>query len=131
VRIVLDTNVLVSGLFWTGIPSKILEYWINDHFELILSDEIYDEYTKTLFRISKGKKDDLVGKWLILFAEHSSFVTINKRVKLSADPDDDKFIECAIAGKAKYIVSGDSHLLDLKSILNIEIITPAVFLENI
>jgi len=74
-RIVLDTNVLVSGIFWTGVPSIILHRWIHDQFELLLSDEIFDEYIRTLFRISKGKKDELVNKWLILFAEYSNFVT--------------------------------------------------------
>ena len=130
-RIVLDTNVVVSGIFWTGILSKILECWINDRFELLLSDDIFNEYTRTLFQISKGKKDELVGKWLIFFAKNSSFVTIKKRFMLSADPDDDKFIECGFAGKAKYIVSGDSHLLDLKSLLDIEVVSPARFLERL
>jgi putative PIN family toxin of toxin-antitoxin system len=130
-RIVLDTNVLVSGIFWTGVPSTILHRWINDQFELLLSDEIFNEYIRTLFRISKGIKDDLVNKWLILFAENSNFITVKKRFKLSLDPDDNKLIDCAISGNADYIVSGDSHLLVLKSILNTEVITPSVFLRKI
>ncbi len=130
-KIVLDTNILVSGIFWTGTPSVILNHWINDRFELLLSDEIFDEYQKTFFRISKGKKDELVTNWLFLLSESSTFTTIKKRFVLSADPDDNKFIECAIAGNAKYIVSGDSHLLDLKSILNTEIITASEFLKKL
>jgi uncharacterized protein len=130
-KIVLDTNILVSGIFWTGVPSILLHHWINDRFELLLSDDIFDEYKRTLFRISKGQKDELVNKWLILFAENSHFVTVKKRFKLSLDPDDDKFIECAISGNAGFIVSGDSHLLDLKSILNTEVITPSAFLKKL
>jgi len=130
-KIVLDTNVLVSGIFWTGSPSAVLSHWINGRFELLLMDEIFDEYIRTLFRISKGKKDDLVNKWLILFAENSTFVTVKKRFNLSPDPDDNKFLECAISGNADFIVSGDSHLLDLKSILNTEVITPSVFLKKL
>lgn len=130
-RIVLDTNVLVSGIFWSGIPSKILHYWINDRFSLLLSDEIFDEYIRTLFKISKGKRDDLVNKWLILFAENSTFITVKKRFNLSRDPDDNKFIDCAISGNADFIVSGDSDLLDLKSILNTEVITPSVFRKKL
>jgi putative PIN family toxin of toxin-antitoxin system len=90
-----------------------------------------NEYIRTLFRISKGIKDDLVNKWLILFAENSNFITVKKRFKLSLDPDDNKLIDCAISGNADYIVSGDSHLLVLKSILNTEVITPSVFLRKI
>ena len=55
-KIVLDTNVMISGIFWTGVPSAILSHWIKDQFELLLSDEIYDEYKRTLFRISKRGK---------------------------------------------------------------------------
>jgi putative PIN family toxin of toxin-antitoxin system len=131
VRIVLDTNVKISGIFWTGNPSAILHLWINDKFELLLSDEVFKEYTLTLFRISKGKKDDLVNRWLILFAEYSNFVTVKKRFKLSPDPDDNKFIECAIAGNADFIVSGDSHLLELQSILNTEVVSPSAFLNKL
>ena len=79
----------------------------------------------------KGGKDNLVNKWLILFAENSNFLTVKKRFKLCVDPDDDKFIDCAISGNADFIVSGDSHLLDLKSILNTEVITPSAFLKKL
>ena len=72
-----------------------------------------------------------MNKWLFLFAENSNFITVKKLFKLSIDPDDNKFIDCAISGNAEYIVSGDSHLLDLKSILNTEVITPSVFLKKI
>ncbi len=72
-----------------------------------------------------------MNKWLILFAENSNFITVKKRFRLSPDPDDDKFIDCAISGNADFIVSGDSHLLVLKSILNTEVITPSVFLKKL
>ena len=124
-RIVLDTNVLVSGVFWKGLPFSILEQWISDSFTLLLSEEIFIEYQNVLFRISRGKKDDLVNKWLLLIAESAQFVRVKKRFKLSRDPDDDKFIECAVSGNAQYIVSGDSDLLDLKSVLNVAIVSPA------
>jgi uncharacterized protein len=131
VKIVLDTNVLVSGIFWTGIPSKILEYWVKNRFEIFLSDDIFNEYSRTLYRISKGKRNDLVGKWIIFFAQHSSFVEIKKHFSLSVDADDNKFLDCAFSGNVKYIVSGDSDLLDLKSFFGIEIISPAEFLDKL
>jgi putative PIN family toxin of toxin-antitoxin system len=129
VRVVLDTNVLVSGVFWKGLPFFILEQWISDSFILLLSEEIFIEYQNVLFRISRGKKDDLVNKWLLLIAESAQFVKVKKRFKLSRDPDDDKFIECAVSGNAQYIVSGDSDLLDLKSVLNVAIVSPSEFLR--
>lgn len=131
VKIVLDTNVLVSGIFWSGIPFKILEYWMQNKFELIVSREILNEYQRTLGKISKGKNDTLVDHWMLLIAEHSNIINTKRRFRLSADPDDDKFIECAVAGSAKYIVSGDSHLLGIGTVLDIPIITPSEFLKKI
>lgn len=128
-RVVLDTNILVSGIFWGGIPSKILEEWVSEKFELLLSEDILKEYERVLFKISKGKKDQLVNQWLLFIAENSLIVNVKKRFKLSVDPDDDKFIECAVAGNAKYIVSGDSHLLDLKNVMNIEILLASEFIN--
>lgn len=130
-RVVLDTNILVSDIFWGGIPYKILEKWISDNFKLIISEEILKEYERVLLRISKGKRDQIVSRWLLLITENSYIINVKKKYHLSADSDDDKFIECAVSGKAQYIVSGDSHLLDLKSIMNITILLAAEFLKMI
>ncbi len=67
-RVVLDTNILVSGIFWGGIPNKILESWVSEKFELLLSEDILNEYERVLFKISKGKKDQLVNHWLLFIA---------------------------------------------------------------
>ena len=128
-RVVLDTNIFVSGIFWGGIPNQILESWVSEKFDLLLSEEILKEYERVLYKISKGKKDQLVNQWLLFIAENSLIVNVKKRFKLSIDPDDDKFIECAVAGSAKYIVSGDSHLLDLKNVMNIEIVLASDFVN--
>ncbi len=129
-KIVLDTNVIVSGIFWTGAPFKILEFWIQDRFELLITKDILKEYESTLLRISKGKTEQLVSHWLILIAENSHVIRIKRRFKLSKDPDDDKFIECAVAGNATYIVSGDAHLLDIGMVMDIPIITPSEFIRR-
>lgn len=128
-RIVLDTNVLISGIFWSGTPSKILDLWVNDKFQLLTTQPILEEYNNTLNRISKGKKDNLVNAWMLFIVENSVVVNIKKKFKLSADPDDDKFIDCAVSGNADFIVSGDAHLLDLKSVLNVKIIKPNIFFD--
>jgi putative PIN family toxin of toxin-antitoxin system len=131
VKIVLDTNVIVSGIFWTGIPFKILDYWIQNRFELLITEDILKEYERTLIKISKGKNDQLVNHWLILIAENSYVIRIKKRFRLSADPDDDKFLECAVTGKASYIISGDAHLLNVGMVMNIPIVTPSEFMRKI
>lgn len=130
-KIVLDTNVIVSGIFWTGVPFKILNYWIQDRFQLLITEDILKEYESTLLRISKEKNEQLVSSWLILIAENSHIIRIKRKYKLSKDPDDDKFIECAVAGNASFIVSGDAHLLDIGMIMDIPIITPSEFIRKI
>ena len=128
-RIVLDTNVLISGIFWNGTPSKILEWWINDKYQVLITQPILEEYINVLNRVSKGKKDSLVNAWMLFIVENGIVVNVRKKFKLSADPDDDKFIDCAVSGSADFIVSGDEHLLDLKSVLNVNILKPNGFLE--
>lgn len=128
-RIVLDTNVLISGIFWSGIPSKILDLWISDKFQLLTTQPILEEYNNTLSKVSKGKKESLVNAWMLFIVENGVVVNVRKKFKLSADPDDDKFIDCAVSGSADFIVSGDDHLLDLKSVLNVKIIKPNNFFE--
>jgi uncharacterized protein len=61
--------------------------------------------------------------------ENGIVVNVRKKFNLSVDPDDDKFIDCAVSGGADFIVSGDAHLLDLKSVLNVKIIKPNIFFE--
>lgn len=128
-RIVLDTNVLISGIFWNGTPSKILDLWVHDKFQLLTTQPILEEYNNTLNRVSKGKKENLVNSWMMFIVENGIVVNIRKKFKLSADPDDDKFIDCAVSGNADFIISGDAHLLDLKSVLNVKIIKPNGFIE--
>jgi len=129
VRIVLDNNVIVSGIFWKGVPSEILECWINKKFQLLTTEPIIEEYEKTLTRISKGKNERLVTSWIMFIIENGIVVNVRKKFQLSSDPDDDKFIDCAVSGNADLIVSGDSHLLDLKSVLDINIVKPKVFIS--
>ena len=66
---------------------------------------------------------------MLFIVENSVVVNVKKKFKLSADPDDDKFIDCAVSGNANFIVSGDAHLLDLKSVLNVKIIRPNIFFD--
>ena len=79
-------------------PFKILDYWIQDRFQLSITENILKEYERTLISVSKGEKEQLVSNWLILIAKNSHVIRIKRRLKLLEDPDDDKFIECAVAG---------------------------------
>jgi len=122
-----DTNVLISALFWRGNPYRILRLGIEGRIKLIISGEIIEEVRDVLrkeekFELTEGE----IEAYCTLLKNHSKQVNPSKKLELIVkDPEDNKFLECAIEGKADYIVSGDSHLLELREYEGINIITPA------
>ena len=129
-RIVIDTNVLISGLFFGGKPYKVLRAVINDEIEAAITDEIEYEYRRIVdealrkFKVTKAKAS--LENCLCKLTRIDSVSDI----KICRDPDDDKFINCAIDSKALYIVSGDKDLLTLKNVKDVDIITAAEFCDR-
>lgn len=129
-RVVADTNVLVSAIFWEGNESKIVELVEEGELELITSVQILDELKKVLsydkFELKDGKVNEHVEYYLFL----AELVSPDEDVDaIRDDPSDNKFLECAMEGKADYIVSGDRHLLDLEEYTGIEIVSARELLE--
>jgi len=132
VRIVIDTNVIVSGVFFGGLPRNVLEFWRRNSFELICSPDILEEYEEVLNRlVQKSKKADnqLVERFMKFVVQDSTVIHPKHDLKVSRDPDDDKFVNCALSGRALYIVSGDSDLLDIEKVDEINIITTREFID--
>jgi uncharacterized protein len=133
VRAVLDTNVIVSrALSPTGTPAAIVERWLQGEYTLLVSDVILDEYRQTLAlpRIQQRARisSDAISKFIDDVVSTASFVQPEQRIAgVSSDPDDDIFLECALAGGADYIVSGDRHLLSLETFHGIPIVSPSLF----
>ncbi len=128
-KIVLDTNVFISGVFWKGNPHKILNLWIDNKLEIIITEKILDEYIRVLEKIDQ--KSGISNKWRSLVLEKSIMVEGQNKIKICRDADDNKFLNAAVTGRVKYIISGDDDLLSLKSIESIKIITPSQFLKEI
>ena len=131
-RIVVDTNVIVSGVLFGGNPRKVLELWRRNSFELICSPAILDEYEDVLHRMvlkTKRVAPQFVENFLTILVKNSTIIHPHHDKKLSRDPNDDMFINCALSGKALYIVSGDRDLLDIKQVDGIDIITVREFIE--
>ena len=126
-KIVLDTNVLVSGIFWGGVPFKILEHWILNDFEIVVTPDILNEYVRVISTVGK-KRSDIMSDWIDLITIKTVIIEKQIEIALSRDKDDDKFLECAISGGVDFIVSGDDDLLILKSIHSIPILKPSEFL---
>lgn len=133
-RITLDTNVLVSGTFWTGSSYMILNLIDKKRLRSISSKEIIEEYYEVINSdeiIDKVEKKKLIMYKLIEKVIKNSEIT-EPKTKLSIvkeDPDDDKILECAKEGGADYIITQDEHLLKLKKFDNILILKPDDFLK--
>ncbi|MFO7980265.1 MAG: putative toxin-antitoxin system toxin component, PIN family [Candidatus Aminicenantes bacterium] len=131
-RVVLDTNIFISS-FFGGKPKQIIDLWKNGKILLCLSDSILDEYIRVLQKLSlqnEPEMEELLG----LFAKgiHILFTKKTPDLNLIAeDPDDDKFIECAVALKARYIVSRDKALLAYGDYMSVRILSAHEFLEII
>jgi len=129
-RVVIDTNVFISS-FFGGIPRKVIDLWKNGKITLCLSQEIIEEYIAVLRRL--GIDDNEIRKITRLFSEnyHSLFTAKTPKLEIvKDDPDDNKFIECAVALDCKIIVSGDKHLKSVKKYIDIEILSPREFVDS-
>ncbi len=128
-KIVVDTNVLVSGILWKGNPFQVVDLWAKQKVNLLVSRLILDEYERILTALAKKYHNETFAlKWLPLIAEDSILIEAPHHFTGCNDPDDNKFVDCAVAGKAEFIISGDQDLLDLQSVLNISVVTPTEFL---
>jgi putative PIN family toxin of toxin-antitoxin system len=132
-RIVIDTNVVISGFLFGGEPGQLITLWKSGRINPLASKEIVDEYLRVLTYPKFGLSPEEID--FILYQEilpHFEIVRAKPGpVIVRDDPGDDNFIRCAEAGKGKRIISGDRHLLRLKQYRTIKILTPAQFLAGL
>ncbi len=130
-KVILDTNVIMSGIFWSGPPAKILDAWQNKKIDLILSVDILDEYirvSKVLYKkYPKVKVNDIID---LLITNSHIYNVPSLTQSISRDKDDDKFIACAIASGTKIIISGDDDLLVINGFNDILVIKPREFIDK-
>jgi putative PIN family toxin of toxin-antitoxin system len=132
VKVVLDTNVLVSGAFFSGPPSKILEAWRNGKVRLVISPEILDEYSRVGEALAERFPRIDIRPILELVTVNAEMVSAADAAEpICDDPDDDKFFWCAIAAACKVIVSGDKHLLAKSGYAGVQVLKPRDFVEKI
>ena len=128
-RLLVDTNILISALFFGRFSKQFLNELLEKNFEVCINDIILAEYEKIIHR-KITKKKILDEKLYTKFLSKVSIFEIKSDLKVCRDPDDDKFINCAIDAKAIYIVSGDNDLLTLKNFAGVEIVTAREFYEK-
>lgn len=130
-KVVIDTNVFISGIFWkNNYSSIILQAWKNNSFELICSIEIIEEIINTLNNFKIKLPDEIILSWKKYLLNNTTIVTPRKKLRIvKEDPDDDKFIEAAIEGIATIIITQDKHLLKIKEFEGIKIMKPKEFID--
>jgi putative PIN family toxin of toxin-antitoxin system len=130
-KTVIDTNVFISGVFFKGPPYQILKAWREGRIRLVISDEIFEEYQRVGELISNDFPKVDLRPFLELLAIHTEFVVSKKlHNPVCEDPDDDKFLACALAGKSEIIISGDKHLLRVSGYQGIKVVRPRKFVDD-
>jgi len=131
VKVILDTNVFISGVFFSGPPYRILSAWRDGMLQLVVSQDILTEYWRVAEAFAEEYPSiDLQPILDLLTIESELHIVKDLPCPVCSDPDDDKFLACAIASKSKIIISGDKHLLRVSGYQDIEILKPHEFLKR-
>ena len=129
-RAILDTNIFLSGIHWSGASNKVLREWFIGSFVSVSSPQINQELFIQLRDFKIQMEIEEIEWWEDIVLEKSILVIPKRKVNVvKDDSDDNKFIEAALEGKADYIVTQDRHLLNIKEFEGIKMVTPKEFLR--
>ncbi|WP_429634742.1 putative toxin-antitoxin system toxin component, PIN family [Tunturiibacter psychrotolerans] len=129
-RVTADTNVIISALNFSGNPARILDMAEEGSIRLVVSDDILDEVERVLRRPKCGWPQERIDDAIRQISGFTEHVQPTQRIDVvTEDPTDNRILECAIAGRSQYLVSGDKHLLKVGQFQGVRIITPAEFVE--
>ena len=132
-KVVFDTNVVVSASFWRGVPFECLAAWAQGRCEAVVSPALLAEYHETTEELRTERPGRPCVRWAETLAEAATMVFPSQRASgATPDPKDEMVLECALAAEADCIVSGDKrHLLPLEEFRGISIVSPADFLQRL
>lgn len=130
-KAVLDTNVVMSGIFFAGLPGRVLSAWREERFTLVMSPAILIEYRRVGDELARKFKVVDVSPLLDLLTVHAEIIEAAPHAEsLSRDPSDDKFLVCAASCRGA-LVSGDKDLLACDGRLGVRVLTPREFLTSL
>lgn len=129
-RVVVDTNVYISAIFWGGKPRHVIDLGRDGKIQIFTSEDIEQEILDKLMT-KFGLNSDDAGRLMADFSTFTKPLRVSRRIHMvKDDPDDDKFIECAVECGAEFIVLGDKHLLKMKKYQGINIVNAETFLKS-
>jgi len=127
-KVILDTNVLLSGIFFGGTPGSVLDLWKRRKFKLVASPEILGEYAAASNELSRKFPEIDLSKILETISAHAEiYFSPPLDRPVCDDPADDKFLACAAVSSAEVIVTGDKALLRVEAFANTRILTARQF----
>ena len=127
-KVVLDTNVHISAAILGRVCEEIIQTCRFSDLEVLISKEIIGELSDRLSQKFLWQ-DEQIDVFLESITEFSEVIKVDEDINyIKDDPDDNKILECAVSANCDFIVSGDRHLLILKSYKGIKILSPADFL---
>jgi len=130
-RVILDTNVFVSGVFFSGPPHEILDAWRHGRLTLVISPEILHEYERVGQELANEFLAVDIAPIMELLAFKGEVVNAPSLAEqVCSDPDDDKFLACAVASGTKVISSGDKALRRTTGYAGIEVLSPREFIDK-
>lgn len=131
--VVLDTGVLVAGVFWRHEPHACLKAWLKGLIYPVISDDIFTEYARVLYEVRKEEGFDTDPEsWLDTMRSSALWVTpVKLRDPVCRDHHDDKFIEAALAAGARTLIARDADLTVLQKPFGVEILTPRAWLSRL
>lgn len=131
-NVILDTNVFVAGVFFSGPPATILRAWREGRITIVVSPQIMDEYRRVTHELAAQFPTVDPGPPLELLAVHARLVQAPRLPEtVCTDPTDDMFLACAIASDSRIVVSGDRALLRTSGYRGVEVLTPRAFLSRV
>jgi uncharacterized protein len=133
VRVILDTNVVLSGFFFGGVPGRVLEAWRDRRLTLVLSAPILIEYREAGTRLEARYGGAEFEAFIGLLAMNSELVDAPAELpeQICDDAADDKFLAVALATGTRMVVSGDAALLRVSGWHSIEVVKPRRLLDRL
>ena len=130
IRVLPDTNIIISSIFWRGNPYEVVRKGILGEYQLVISAEILDEVVDKLRNKFKFPEES-IQELIDVLMTYCQIVDVKSKFDVVRDKKDNKIVECAFDGKADYIVTGDPDLLVLKEFKGIKIVKAKEFLEEV
>ncbi|MCC5608775.1 putative toxin-antitoxin system toxin component, PIN family [Nostoc sp. CHAB 5834] len=127
-KVVIDTNVLVSAVLKGRVPREVIQFiFDNPDWQWIASEEIIVEYKEVLSRRKFKLTDEVICEWFEIIDTFITRIDVNLEVDFPRDRKDEKFLACAIAGEADFLITGDSDFNQAQTLVNTTIISVSLF----